>query len=450
MSDKTVEQEDGQTSKSGSESKIIRSPYGSLERRLKYIKRIAAEDSSVLFVGPTGTGKELLADYLVEQSPRKKGPYNKVNCIGLPEQIIESELFGHKKGSFTGAVNDRIGLIEASDNGTLFLDEIGVLPEVIQAKFLRVLEDKKIRKVGDSSSKEVNVRFIGATNKEISIDLKYRFGFIEKALPLNERKQDIPYLLKHFLKDTPFKSIDLPSLFLIALLNWEGNIRELKHFLKNAEMIRDVELSERDNPLHVHPHLFSWFQYGKGLRVVYLKRYMAIRHYTNFDAIILKKFPVKKIDFTEFTYLAYYDLRDELYLELNEEFPEIAGGILGTYGDLLNEHTANNLTELTNHRKDEPVCLRKPGTPSPVAEIRLKEEYLQSENKEKKVERKSTLTDLPWKKAQEEFRKIYWQEIHSKNPGLTNEQLAGKMGISKQAYQKIKKSLLNSKINLKK
>ena len=112
------------------ESRIIRSPKGQLDRELKRIKTIAAQEEPVLFLGPTGTGKELLADYLVEQSERKGRPYNKINCIGLPEQIIESELFGHRKGSFTGAMGDRVGLIEASQGGTLLLDEIGILPEV--------------------------------------------------------------------------------------------------------------------------------------------------------------------------------------------------------------------------------------------------------------------------------------------------------------------------------
>ena len=126
---------------------------------------------------------------------------NKINCIGFPETLIDSELFGHTKSAFTGATSDNIGLIGASNGGTLFLDEIGILPEVLQAKLLRVLEDNVVRKVGDTSGKSVNVRFIAATNRRINIDLKHRFVFLVETWPLKKRAEDIPYLLNHFLKE---------------------------------------------------------------------------------------------------------------------------------------------------------------------------------------------------------------------------------------------------------
>ena len=232
------------------ESRIIRAPDGHLDSILKRLKVIAAKDASVLFIGPTGTGKELLAAYLVEQTPKdglREKIYNKINCIGFPETMIDGELFGHTKGAFTGATSDHIGLIEASNGGTLFLDEIGVLPNPSLAKLLRVLEEKKVRKLGENEWKEVSVRFIAATNREdLNIDLKHRFNFLIEILPLNKRREDIPYLFKHFLENSPFKSIELGSLFEFSVQGWEGNVRDFRRVLRDTEVDLDIAMTRGD------------------------------------------------------------------------------------------------------------------------------------------------------------------------------------------------------------
>jgi len=179
--------------------KIIFSPASPIKGILEKLKILASEDEPVLFVGETGTGKELFSEYLYENSKRR-GKYSKINCMGLPENLIESELFGHTTGSFTGALTDKTGLIEASSNGILFLDELGALADSLQAKLLRVIEDKKVRKVGTTKEKEINVRFIAATNKPDGLipDLKFRFTYWIEIPSLRRRKEDLPNLLVTF------------------------------------------------------------------------------------------------------------------------------------------------------------------------------------------------------------------------------------------------------------
>ena len=184
------------------ENKVICAKFGKIAKILERLEIIATKellDAPVLFTGPTGSGKEMLADFLVEHIPedtQKDPPYEKINCIGLSKDMIESELFGHKKGAFTGALNEHTGLIESSENGILFLDEIGALSEPLQEKFLRVLEDRKIRKVGGSESEKMHVRFIAATteNRPLLPDLKHRFSYKIEVPPLKENSEEIPYL----------------------------------------------------------------------------------------------------------------------------------------------------------------------------------------------------------------------------------------------------------------
>ncbi|MBN1355679.1 sigma-54-dependent Fis family transcriptional regulator [bacterium] len=210
--------------------------------------RVARFDSSVLITGETGVGKEILAKYIHENSKNAEGAFVAVNCGALTESILESELFGHKKGSFTGAVNDRIGLFEQAARGTIFLDEIGDISSVMQMKLLRVLQEKEIMRVGESKPRKVNVRIIAATNKDLDQDAKngrfredllYRLKVIEiKIPPLRERKEDI-LLLARFLVDKLSKRMNMPSLHLdstcIDYLHsypWPGNIRELENAIE--------------------------------------------------------------------------------------------------------------------------------------------------------------------------------------------------------------------------
>lgn len=220
-------------------------------RRL--ISKVAPTDSTVLILGETGTGKELVARALHEQSPRADKPMVAINCGALPESLIESELFGHRKGSFTGADDHRIGLFEVAHGGTLFLDEIGELPKAMQAKLLRVLESGEIRRVGDNESRQVDVRVVCATHRQIEDmvaagdfreDLMFRINTFEILLPaLRERLDDIPELAAHLYRR--FKP-NLPAhealfteeaLELLQSYDWPGNVRELANVVEHATIL---------------------------------------------------------------------------------------------------------------------------------------------------------------------------------------------------------------------
>ena len=283
--------------------KVIHSSKGDIAKILHRLKVISTQDltdSPVLFTGPTGSGKEMLADYLVEQITIETGmklPFKKINCIGLPEEIIESELFGHEKGAFTGAINSRKGLIEESSGGILFLDEIDVLSEILQAKFLRVLEDREIRKVGGSEAKRIDVRFIAATNRPLELDLKHRFSYKINIPPLKDLPREIPYLLEYFLRGSPFRKITIGTLLSMAHMEWKGNVRELKNFFKEAEIsfeLRNQEVGTNTPSLVTKEGLFDTVLLS-GMSTPSLKRYWTIRAFTNFDEVLLRDASVKKI-----------------------------------------------------------------------------------------------------------------------------------------------------------
>src|SRR5256886_12162124 len=176
----------------------------------RMIERVSDTDSTILILGESGTGKELVARALHFNSRRQFAPFIPINCSALPENLLESELFGHRKGAFTGAIADKKGLFQEADGGTIFLDEIGTMPPMLQSRLLRVLQEKEVRRVGDNTPIYVNVRVLAATNeplekrvKEGSFreDLYYRLNVIPIALPaLRERSDDIPLLVAHFLK----------------------------------------------------------------------------------------------------------------------------------------------------------------------------------------------------------------------------------------------------------
>ena len=230
------------------------------------IKKISQTNSTVLITGETGTGKELAAVALHWQSNRASGPFVKVNCAAIPETLIESELFGHKKGAFTNAVSDKIGKFELADKGTIFLDEIGDMSLNVQAKVLRVLQEFEFEPVGDNKIRKVDVRVIAATNKPLyrlieegkfREDLFYRLKVIEIDMPpLRIRKDDIPELIEFFLRQFSdsynrcFKILSKRALDILCEYDWPGNVRELKGVaeklvvLTEGDTIREQDVSE--------------------------------------------------------------------------------------------------------------------------------------------------------------------------------------------------------------
>jgi two-component system response regulator GlrR len=227
---------------------VTRSP--AMESLLAQAKRVAASDATVCILGASGTGKELLARAIHRAGRRVDAPFVGVNCSAIPEGLLESELFGHKKGSFTGAVQDRRGLFQAAEGGTLFLDEIGDMPLAIQVKLLRALEERVVRPVGSNESIAVNVRVISATHRkleeriasgEFREDLFYRLSVVKLALPsLAERREDIPLLAGHFLLevaqryDRPRLAFSPEAMELLVAAQWPGNVRQLLNVIEQA------------------------------------------------------------------------------------------------------------------------------------------------------------------------------------------------------------------------
>ena len=237
-----------------------------LQEILAQIARYAPYDSPVLITGETGTGKDLAARAICRQSPRKNAPYVVLNCAAIPDTLIESELFGHVKGAFTGAVSDRAGAFEQADGGVIFLDEIGDLKLELQAKFLRVLQEKKVQRLGSNKLVEVDVRVIAATNRDLQQlmqneqfrqDLYFRLDVANIHLPpLRERKEDIPHLVHYFIaefgrKNTCAKQITEEALLAMMMNDWPGNIRELQHVIEKvcintvSETIRLTDLPDK-------------------------------------------------------------------------------------------------------------------------------------------------------------------------------------------------------------
>jgi len=221
-----------------------------VESILGKAKLVAASDASVLVRGESGTGKELLARAIHKASPRSAKPFVAINCGAIPEQLLESELFGHMKGSFTGAARDYKGLFQAAEGGTVFLDEIGDMPLPLQVKLLRVLQDKEIRPIGTTQTIPVDVRIISATHRNLEEaikegnfreDLYYRLNVVSFALPaLCERREDIPVLATHFLNQLvdrykkPLNGFAAEAMEILVRSNWPGNVRELYNVIEQA------------------------------------------------------------------------------------------------------------------------------------------------------------------------------------------------------------------------
>ena len=227
---------------------VTRSPL--MERILNQVRQVASSEVSVLITGDSGSGKELLARALHEADKLRSGPMVAINCGALPEQLLESELFGHVKGAFTGAVNEHQGLFRAADGGTLFLDEIGDMPMPVQVKLLRVLQERRVRPVGSTTSEAVDVRIISATNRDLERDMReglfredlfYRLNVVNFHLPsLAERREDIPLLVNHFLRTTGAHQMGKVTSFAPAAMDiliqapWPGNVRQLQNVVQRT------------------------------------------------------------------------------------------------------------------------------------------------------------------------------------------------------------------------
>ncbi len=234
-----------------------------MEEVFALIQKVAPTDCTVLIHGESGTGKELVARALHDHSPRRGRAMVPVNCAGMPEQLLESELFGHKRGAFTNAFSDKAGLFEEADHGTLFLDEIGTLPLSLQAKLLRVLQEREIRRVGENTTIKVDVRILAAANQPLQEmikkgsfreDLYYRLSVIPiEVPPLRERTEDIPLLVAHFLKNSHVRHDAqeirvLPeALDVLCEYQWPGNVRELQNIIERALVLCDGRQIRRED-----------------------------------------------------------------------------------------------------------------------------------------------------------------------------------------------------------
>ncbi|MBU2472290.1 MAG: sigma-54 dependent transcriptional regulator, partial [Bacteroidetes bacterium] len=224
---------------------VTRSP--SVLKQLDLARQIADSNLSVLIEGESGTGKEMMAQFIHNHSSRRNAPFIKVSCAALPETLLESELFGHIKGSFTGAIKDREGRFEAADKGTILLDEIGELPQAVQVKLLRFLQSKEFERIGENVTRKVDVRVIAATNRKlvdaikngaVREDLYYRLNAVRiELLPLRERPEDVLILIQHFIKKySQNRNIEtsIEALKLLTKYRWPGNVREMENVIERG------------------------------------------------------------------------------------------------------------------------------------------------------------------------------------------------------------------------
>jgi two-component system NtrC family response regulator len=271
---------DEATPRSGFGGMIGKSP--SMRAVYQLIEKVAPAPSSVLVTGESGTGKELVARAIHNFSPRKEAPFISVNCAALSEHLLESELFGHEKGAFTDAVAMRKGRFELADTGTLFLDEIGEMPPQLQAKLLRVLQDKNFERVGGNTTQHVDVRILAATNKDLKDevekghfreDLYYRLNVIHIHLsPLRERVDDIPALVTHFIEKNSKnlgRDLDISpeALRLLISLPWEGNVRELENTIERAAILCNGNKIEPEDVQPDSSELSNAHEWSTGLEL---------------------------------------------------------------------------------------------------------------------------------------------------------------------------------------
>jgi transcriptional regulator with PAS, ATPase and Fis domain len=235
---------------------------------LELAGRVAPLDTTVLVCGESGTGKEFIVRMIHDQSPRAAGPFVSINCAALTETLLESELFGHVRGAFTGAVRDKAGLFEVADHGTLFLDEIGEVAPTVQAKLLRALQEREIRRVGAERTIKVNARVVAATNRDLRAavadgtfreDLYFRLGvFVITVPPLRDRREDIPVLVNDFVRRAATRvkkdveSVSAEAMTALMSYRWPGNVRELEHAIERAVIVaRGPSIRVRELPPEV-------------------------------------------------------------------------------------------------------------------------------------------------------------------------------------------------------
>jgi DNA-binding NtrC family response regulator len=238
------------------------------------IGQVAETDANILITGESGTGKELVSKQIHERSNRRSGPFVAVDCAALPENLLESELFGYEKGAFTGALTSRHGLFETANGGTLFLDEIGDIPMTMQAKLLRALQERQIRRIGSNTVIDIDVRIVSATNRDLKKcvqektfreDLYYRLNVIHLNIPpLRERKSDIPILAMSFLKrfaaanSKEISGIQPDAMGVLENYTWPGNVRELQNIMERAVILCDAEkinITDLPREIHLFPSL---------------------------------------------------------------------------------------------------------------------------------------------------------------------------------------------------
>jgi formate hydrogenlyase transcriptional activator len=250
-----------------------------LETLLEQVERVGPTDSTVLIEGETGTGKELIAQAVHNVSPRCNRRFVKVNCAAIPHDLLESELFGHEKGAFTGAIAQRVGRFEMAHQGTLFLDEIGDIPLALQPKLLRVLQEQEFERLGSGQTHKVDVRVIAATHRDLTemaarnefrSDLYYRLNvFPIQVPPLRERREDIPALVTHFVKffsgrmGKQIEQIPPETMAALTSYSWPGNIRELQNLVQRAVILSDHGLLPNPLPTAMISGLTAWEQPGK-------------------------------------------------------------------------------------------------------------------------------------------------------------------------------------------
>jgi DNA-binding NtrC family response regulator len=243
--------------------------HPSMASILEVIRRVASTDATVLITGESGTGKELVAEAIHRMSSRRRGRFVPVHCGAIPEELLESEMFGHEKGAFTGAITSRVGRFRLADEGTIFLDEIGEMSPKLQVKLLRVLEDGRVEPVGSVTTHQVNVRIIAATNRNLQDpvasctfreDLYYRLRVVPIEMPpLRRRREDIPLLVRHFLHDLHTRKglrqcdVSDDAMDVLVQYGWPGNVRELKNILEQMLVLGEGsgDLTIRDLPTHL-------------------------------------------------------------------------------------------------------------------------------------------------------------------------------------------------------
>jgi DNA-binding NtrC family response regulator len=298
--------------------------HAKIKEIFRIVNKIAPTNSTVLIYGESGTGKELVARAIHDRSTRKDKPFFAINCAAIPESLMESELFGHEKGSFTGAGSREIGLFEAADKGTIFLDEIGEMSVAMQAKLLRALQEKEIRRVGGKSNIPIDVRLISATNRDLEAeirkgtfrdDLYYRLNVIRLNLPpLRERGSDIAILADYFVKkyseasDIHMKGISKPALKILMNYSWPGNVRQLESVIERGILMAEGDYIEpEDLAAEVHEDaaqkgVIPFDLPPEGISIEELEREIIIKAMDRSGWVIAKAAPLLGISYKTLQY----------------------------------------------------------------------------------------------------------------------------------------------------